>query len=42
VVGLGLTLPQALAAGVAPFLVGDAIKAVAAATLLPIAWKFVR
>jgi biotin transporter BioY len=28
--------------GVAPFLVGDAIKAVAAATLLPIAWKFVR
>jgi len=42
VVGLGLTLPQALAAGVAPFLVGDAIKAVAAATLLPIAWKVVR
>jgi biotin transport system substrate-specific component len=42
VVGLGLTLPQALAAGVAPFLVGDAIKALAAATLLPIAWKFVR
>lgn len=42
VLGLGLTLPQALAAGVAPFLVGDAIKAVAAATLLPIAWKLIR
>jgi len=42
VVGLGLSLPQALAAGVAPFLVGDAIKALAAATLLPIAWKLVR
>jgi biotin transport system substrate-specific component len=42
VVGLGLTLPQALVAGVAPFLVGDAVKAAAAAALLPMAWKLVR
>lgn len=42
VVGVGLTLPQALAAGVAPFLIGDAVKAVAAAMLLPAAWKLIR
>jgi len=42
VVGLGLTLPQALAAGVVPFLIGDALKALAAAALLPMAWKLVR
>jgi len=42
VVGLGLTLPQALVAGVAPFLAGDAVKAAAAAALLPMAWKLVR
>lgn len=41
-VGLGLSLPQALAGGVIPFLVGDAVKAAAAAALLPIAWKLVR
>ena len=41
-VGLGLSLPQALAGGVIPFLVGDAVKATAAAALLPIAWKLVR
>jgi biotin transporter BioY len=29
-------------AGVAPFLVGDAVKAIFAATLLPVAWKLVR
>lgn len=41
-VGPGLSLPQALAGGVIPFLVGDAVKAAAAAALLPIAWKLVR
>lgn len=41
-IGLGLSLPQALAGGVIPFLVGDAVKAAAAAALLPIAWKLVR
>lgn len=39
---LGLTLSQAFAAGVVPFLIGDAVKAVAAAALLPAAWKLVR
>ena len=39
---LGLTLSQAIAAGVVPFLIGDAMKAVAAAALLPTAWKLVR
>ena len=42
IVGLGLSFPAALTAGVIPFLIGDALKAVAAATLLPIAWKLVR
>ena len=35
----GLSLPQALAAGVVPFLVGDAIKVVVAAGLLPATWR---
>ncbi len=35
-------LSQAIAAGVLPFLVGDAIKLVAAAMTLPIAWRLVR
>lgn len=35
----GLDLPGALALGVVPFLIGDAIKAVAAATLLPATWR---
>jgi biotin transport system substrate-specific component len=39
---LGLTLPQALAGGVAPFLIGDVVKAVAAAALLPAVWKFLK
>jgi len=42
VIGLGMTTAAALAAGVLPFLIGDAIKAVAAAALLPLAWKRVR
>ena len=33
---------KALAAGLIPFLIGDAIKLVAAAVVLPAAWKFVR
>lgn len=39
---LGLTLPQAIAGGVLPFLIGDAVKALAAAALLPIAWKLIK
>ncbi len=34
-------LPTAIAKGVVPFLLGDAIKIVAAAALLPAAWKLV-
>jgi biotin transport system substrate-specific component len=45
VVGLLLTTPYdaatAIAKGVVPFLLGDAIKIVAAAALLPAAWKLV-
>lgn len=37
-VTLGVGLGEALVLGVAPFLVGDALKAVAAAGLLPAAW----
>lgn len=42
VIGMGLSLQQALLAGVIPFLIGDAVKAIVAASLLPLAWKFVR
>ena len=35
-------LGKALAAGLVPFLIGDAIKLVAAALVLPAAWKFVK
>lgn len=38
---LGVDLPTALALGVVPFLVGDAIKALLAAALLPGAWALV-
>jgi biotin transport system substrate-specific component len=34
----GMSLPQAVTAGVLPFLAVDAIKAVLAAVLLPAAW----
>ena len=37
----GMSLPVALAKGVVPFLVGDAIKIAVAAGLLPAAWKLV-
>lgn len=40
VVGLGMDIQQALLAGVLPFLVGDAAKALLAAAVLPAAWKF--
>ncbi len=33
---------KALTAGLVPFLLGDAIKLVAAALVLPVAWKFVK
>jgi biotin transport system substrate-specific component len=36
---LGLSFEQAVAAGVIPFLIGDAVKAIAAAAMLPLAWK---
>ena len=39
---LGLTLSQALAGGVAPFVFGDVVKAIAAAALLPAAWKLIK
>ena len=39
---LGLSFPQALAAGVAPFILGDVAKALAAAALLPLAWKLTK
>ena len=38
-VTLGVGLGEALVLGVAPFLVGDALKAAAAAGLLPAAWR---
>ena len=38
---LGWTLPQALLGGVVPFLIGDAIKALIAAGLLPGSWKLI-
>jgi biotin transport system substrate-specific component len=37
----GFSLPQALALGVVPFLIGDAIKVAVAAALLPATWKLV-
>ena len=37
----GMGLGDALAKGVAPFLVGDVIKIAVAAALLPAAWKLV-
>jgi biotin transport system substrate-specific component len=39
---LGLTLEQALAAGVIPFIIGDVVKAVMAALALPLAWKLLK
>lgn len=38
-VTLGVGLGEALVLGVAPFVVGDALKAAAAAGLLPAAWR---
>ncbi|MBA0049820.1 biotin transporter BioY [Streptomyces sp. AJS327] len=35
----GMTLTEAVAAGLVPFLIGDALKAVLAMGLLPTAWK---
>lgn len=39
VLGVGMSAGGALAAGVTPFLIGDAVKALIAAGLLPAAWK---
>jgi biotin transport system substrate-specific component len=38
---LGTSLPRALELGVLPFVIGDAAKAILAALLLPVAWRFV-
>jgi biotin transport system substrate-specific component len=38
----GMHLPAALAAGVVPFLIGDAIKALAAGAALPATWRLVQ
>lgn len=38
----GMTLPEALANGVYPFVVGDVIKATAAGVLTPAAWRLTR
>ncbi|MFE2262754.1 biotin transporter BioY [Streptomyces griseosporeus] len=37
----GMTLSEAIAAGLTPFLIGDALKAALAMGLLPTAWKLV-
>ncbi|MEU9985070.1 biotin transporter BioY [Streptomyces sp. NPDC050856] len=37
----GMSLPQAVAAGLTPFLIGDALKAALAMGALPAAWKLV-
>lgn len=42
VVGLDMTVSGALAAGVTPFVVGDALKALLAAGVLPTAWRALR
>ncbi len=39
---VGMTLPAAVDAGLTPFLLGDVLKAVAAAALLPLAWRLTR
>jgi len=36
---VGLELPAAIAAGTVPFLIGDAVKLLAATVLLPLTWK---
>lgn len=38
-VAIGVDLPQAIALGAAPFLIGDGLKIILAAGLLPAAWK---
>lgn len=38
---LGLTPVQAVAAGITPFLIGEAVKVAAASVLLPAAWRLV-
>lgn len=40
-ISLGLSFPQAVMIGVVPFLIGDAIKALIAAGLLPGSWKLI-
>ncbi|MDQ4115112.1 MAG: biotin transporter BioY [Actinomycetota bacterium] len=38
---LDLTPLRALELGVAPFVIGDLVKAAGAAVVLPVAWRFV-
>jgi biotin transport system substrate-specific component len=42
VVGLGSTLPNAFKLGVAPFLIGDVVKIVLAAAVLPTGWALLK
>jgi len=39
--GLGLGLAKAVTVGMVPFLLGDVVKAVLAAALLPLAWRLI-
>ena len=39
---LGIDFTTAISVGVLPFLIGDGVKAVLAASLLPLAWKLVK
>jgi len=38
----GMTVPAAVDAGLVPFVVGDVVKALAAAALLPLAWRLTK
>ena len=40
-VAIGVGLPEAIALGVAPFLIGDALKILLAAGLLPATWRLI-
>ena len=41
-VAIGVSLPEAIGLGVAPFLIGDGLKILLAAGLLPAAWRLTR
>jgi biotin transport system substrate-specific component len=41
-IAMHITLGEAVALGMLPFLVGDALKALLAAAMLPLAWRLLR